>query len=353
MILNDTEIERILKLETNEEIEFKAILPPSKTIAQLISAFANSRGGQIVLGINDKGPTSKKEIVGLSSDFNANAIVQKAIELLVPQPKIQYGYIYYKGKQLYIIVVSKSEDIIKFENRVFRRIGNKNVSDRDYSLLDIKSNIKLKELNIELLKEEDKLTSSRHSFIYHYQNIIKIFERIIEVMLGDEEKRILLRILFSSCADNFETYLSDLLFEIYLAKPETLKSNEQISVKEVLDCLDMDEFITNFARKKISKLQRGSVRGFIEENKQISALTVITPTDQIEIERILQIRHLYAHRNGIIDEKFRQFFPDTKLGELFQMNISKIAEKLTILASIVRTVDNIAIEKYSLAIYSK
>lgn len=45
------------------------------------------------------------------------------------------------------------------------------------------------------------------------------------------------------CADNFEIYLSDLLYEIYLANPSTLKSHQQVTIKEVLDCADMQEFV--------------------------------------------------------------------------------------------------------------
>ena len=52
-----------------------------------------------------------------------------------------------------------------------------------------------------------------------------------------------MRILFSSCADNFETFLSDLLYEIYLANPNTLKSNQQVTIKEIIDCPDMQEFV--------------------------------------------------------------------------------------------------------------
>ncbi len=63
----------------------------------------------------------------------------------------------------------------------------------------------------------------------------------------------LMRILFSSCADNFEIFMSDLLYEIYLAKPETLKSNAQVTVKEVLDCTDMQEFISHYAKSKLTK----------------------------------------------------------------------------------------------------
>jgi hypothetical protein len=37
----------------------------------------------------------------------------------------------------------------------------------------------------------------------------------------------LMRILFSSCADTFETFMSDLLYEIYLAKPRHSNLRQQ------------------------------------------------------------------------------------------------------------------------------
>ena len=77
-----------------------------------------------------------------------------------------------------------------------------------------------------------------------------------------------MRILFSSCADTFETSCPTCLYEIYLAKPETLKSDATVTVKEVLDCSDMQEFITRYAKEKLKKLQRGSVKGFIADNKR-------------------------------------------------------------------------------------
>jgi len=55
-------------------------------------------------------------------------------------------------------------------------------------------------------------------------------------------------ILFSSCADTVHTFMSDLLYEVYLAKPQTLKSDAPVTVKEVLDCSDMQEFISQTQR---------------------------------------------------------------------------------------------------------
>jgi hypothetical protein len=74
--------------------------------------------------------------------------------------------------------------------------------------------------------------------------------------------------------DTFETFMSDLLYEIYLARPETLKSDAPVKVKDVLDCADMQEFISRYAKDKLKRLQRGSVKEFIADNKTIKSLKV-------------------------------------------------------------------------------
>jgi hypothetical protein len=162
----------------------------------------------------------------------------------------------------------------------------------------------------------------------------------------------LMRILFSSCADTFETFMSDLLYEIYLAKPETLKSDAPVKVKDVLDCSDMQEFISRYAKEKLKKLQRGSVNGFIADNKAIKSLNVFDATRQEEIEKILQIRHLYTHQNGIVDEKFRKSFPSAKLNDEYQMTLDEFLDRFEYLARAIDAVDQAARKDYQLASFS-
>jgi hypothetical protein len=154
--------------------------------------------------------------------------------------------------------------------------------------------------------------------------------------------------MFSSFVDNFETYLSDLLYEIFLANPSTLKSKQSVTLEEVLNCSDLQEFVKYWAKVKIGKLQKGSVRGFISENKQISDLNVLDDNSQNEIEKILQIRHLYSHRNGVVDEKFLQYFPAELLGSEHQMSITEICDKMEYLASIVNQIDLASYSKFKL-----
>lgn len=101
------EVVEIIGQAENSKLEYKAVLPPSRNIAQLISSFANTDGGYIILGISDN-----LEINGLSEDFHANAITHKALDLLSPQPQIYYQYVAYEGKKLYAIKVDKSDSLI-------------------------------------------------------------------------------------------------------------------------------------------------------------------------------------------------------------------------------------------------
>lgn len=201
-------------------------------------------------------------------------------------------------------------------------------------------------------------TNSKTKLIEHYLSILKIFDDLGSILYPEhpdnpttnQEGKVLSRILFSSFVDSFETYLSDLLYEIFLANPSTLKSKQEVTIEEVLNCSDLQEFVKYWAKQRLAKLQKGSVKGFIEENKQISQLGVLDKDKQKEIEKILQIRHLYTHRNGIVDEKFLQYYTDEHaINSEHRMSINQICDILCYLINIANQIDIAAINKFKLA----
>ncbi len=348
------ELNQIIGQAESSTLEYKSVLPPSKNIAQLISSFANADGGYIVLGVSDD-----LEINGLSEDFHANAITHKALDLLSPQPKIYYQYVEYNGKKLYIIKVEKSNSLISVEDKIYKRIGSE-VRLLNYTEVQFKPNgyLRIKIINQQLEEYKKKATNAKTKLIEHYQSILKIIDDLGQILYPvdanvptiNQEGKILTRILFSSFVDNFETYLSDLLYEIFLAHPATLKSKQEVTIEEVLKCSDLQEFVKYWAKEKLSKLQKGSVKGFIKDNRQISTLDVLDESKQNEIEKVLQIRHLYCHRNGVVDEKFLQYFVGKfALNSEHQMSISEICDTLCYLAEITDQIDLAAIAKYKLA----
>jgi hypothetical protein len=348
------EVFEIIGQQESSKLEYKSVLPPSRNVAQLVSSFANTDGGYIILGVSDN-----LEINGLSEDFHANAITHKALDLLSPQPQVSYQYVVYKGKKLYAIKVEKSDSLVAVEGKIYQRVGA-SVKLLNPTEIQFKPSgylrIKIISQQIEAYKKE--ATNAKTKLIEHYQSILKIIDDLGHMLYPidpstptvNQEGKILARILFSSFVDNFETYLSDLLYEIFLAKPATLKSSSTVTVKEVLDCSDLQEFVNYLAKQKIGKLQKGSVKGFISDNTQIKNLNVIDALKEDKIEKILQIRHLYSHRNGIVDEKFLQYFTgEFSLNSEHQMSIDEVCDNLCYLTEIAHQIDSAAIAKYKLA----
>jgi hypothetical protein len=350
----ENEIIQIIGQPESSTLEYKAVLPPSKNIAQLISSFANNEGGYIILGVSDN-----LEINGLSEDFHANTITHKALDLLSPQPQVHYQYVVYKEKKLYVIKVEKSALPITLESKIYKRVGSSSILTNPTEIT-FKQNgyLRIKSINQQLETYKINATNSKVKVIEHYQSILKIIDDLGQILYpvnpetttSNQEGKILSRILFSSFVDSFEAYLSDLLYEIFLAYPTTLKSKQQVTIEEVLNCSDLQEFVKYWAKQKIGKLQKGSVKGFISDNKQINELEVLDEPKQNEIEKILQIRHLYSHRNGIVDEKFLQYFAGQfSLNIEHRMAISEICDKLCYLSDIIDQIDVKAKSKFSLA----
>nr|WP_288210094.1 ATP-binding protein [uncultured Dysgonomonas sp.] len=349
-----SEIVSLIGQPGSATLEYKPVLPPSKTIAKIVSAFANTNGGYIVLGV-----TSNLEVNGLSEDFHANAITHKAIDLLSPKPQIHYQYVSYEGKKLYVIKVEKSDSKIYLEGSIYEREGASTKLSNPVEITFSRNGYqKIKDINQQLESYKTNATNAKIRLIEHYQSILKIMDDLGMLLYptnantptDNQEGKVLSRILYSSFVDNFETYLSDLLYEIFLANPATLKSKQQVTIEEVLNCTDLQDFVKYWAKEKLGKLQKGSVKGFIKENKQIRDLEIIDDTIQDEIEKILQIRHLYAHRNGIVDEKFLQFFTgEFTTNAEHQMSISQISDKLSYLIEIVHKIDLKAINTYNLS----
>ena len=349
-------ISSILLQPKSDVLEYKSVLPPSKMIAQILCSFANTKGGSLVLGVSEIGGI---KATGLSDDFRATSITHKAIDLLIPKPIVEYGYIEYNGKKLYAIKVESSETLVSVDGKIYTRNRDKTILSNPQQDTFIQHGYtRISNINLFLETLKTNCTDSKMKLVEHYQSVLKIIDNLKillypntpNVVTTNKEGKVLTRIIFSSVVDNFETYLSDILFEIYLAKPETLKSNQVVKVEDVLNCADIQEFITFLAKQKIGKLQKGSVKGFIAENKQIKDLNSIDSVTEKEIEKILQIRHLYSHRNGIIDDKFIKYYTTGfSVGAEHQMSIDDTLDKIEYLATIINKVDKAAINKYSLS----
>ena len=106
----------------NEELEFKSSFNDS--VIESISAFANTNGGRILIGVDDNGKSIKNFIIGKESVQNwLNEIKNKTQPSIIPDVNI----LNIKGYDVVEIIISEFPiKPIAFRGRYYKRIKNSN-----------------------------------------------------------------------------------------------------------------------------------------------------------------------------------------------------------------------------------
>ena len=109
-------INELIKEAENQFIELKEQF--SEGVMKTISAFANTNGGVILIGVNND-----KEVVGVNLKVGEfENIVNKIVDSLGFRPEIKV--VQFKGKELIRIDVQKSSIPIKYKVIYYKRVGN-------------------------------------------------------------------------------------------------------------------------------------------------------------------------------------------------------------------------------------
>jgi ATP-dependent DNA helicase RecG len=114
--MSEKELEKLLKAGETETVEFKERL--NESFYKTISAFANTKSGTILLGVDKKG-----SIIGveLSDEFLEN-LTNRIVNKLSVYPDIETLSI--KGKRVLIIKILRAGYPVSYEGRYYERVGN-------------------------------------------------------------------------------------------------------------------------------------------------------------------------------------------------------------------------------------
>ena len=99
--INSTNIQYYLQQHEGETLEFKSKFTSDKQICSVISAFANTKGGILIIGFHEK-----EGVIGVSAnDIN---LIPKAFSLLTNPPEYITYNVSFDNKLLLIVEVKKS-----------------------------------------------------------------------------------------------------------------------------------------------------------------------------------------------------------------------------------------------------
>ena len=181
----------LLNQKENDDLDFKEILPDSKKVAQLVTAFYNARGGKIILGVDDN-----KNLIGLKNPQKTEHRFTQIIRhwcKLDKEPEIEF--IRYKNKDFISIHCPKGKDtpyFVKGEHAPRMRIGSSNMPankeeiSRLYREGSTKSqdiypvdNTTLDDLNLDSIKSYLKKSELTESLTDEYLIELMIKEHIV------------------------------------------------------------------------------------------------------------------------------------------------------------------------------
>jgi len=114
--MEERELKGVLTSGETETLEFKE--GPSETIHKTISAFANTEGGTILLGVNNRG-----DIVGVESSTRfLEDLTNRIVNRLSLYPEIETVDV--EDKRVIAVKVARSSYPVSYEGRYYERVGN-------------------------------------------------------------------------------------------------------------------------------------------------------------------------------------------------------------------------------------
>lgn len=163
-------------------------------------------------------------------------------------------------------------------------------------------------------------------------------EPIVELAF---HRQTLLELLLVRHIENYLNYISSLLFEIFIQRPECMKSGEKVDIEFVLQHQSIDTLVRGLAERKVETLSYSSfssLRSFFEEHFNLS----ICPEQHfVQLNEAIENRNIIVHNRGIINKRYVENtgLRSDKVGKVRSLGIDAIESIIQALLSIVKSLD--------------
>lgn len=121
--MTEKQIRDLIEQGEDQNVEFKSSLKQRQDIGATISAFANSAGGTVLIGVSDEGKVVGANIGRKTVEDLANWVKQNTDPQIYPDVKVRKA----NGKDIIKISVKESDEKpVFFNDRAYQRVGKTN-----------------------------------------------------------------------------------------------------------------------------------------------------------------------------------------------------------------------------------
>jgi hypothetical protein len=166
----------------------------------------------------------------------------------------------------------------------------------------------------------------------------------------EENRPLFNQMLLSRSVDNFLTFLADLLFQVFKAKPQLLRSNEAEKLDFVLQFSDMEQLIDALVEKKVIELSHKSLTELQKYFDTRLGVELAQATEFEALSNLVEKRNLIVHRRGIMDKAFirKTQGSDGDVGSSLTITNEHIKDSLVLLLRAASRLDRLVRAKFDI-----
>lgn len=160
-------------------------------------------------------------------------------------------------------------------------------------------------------------------------------------------RQLFLEVMLVRHIENYLNYLSSLLYEIFVSRPETLKSSDKVEVAKILDHESIESFVRSLAERKVESLSYSSFRNVTMFFQDRFGLSLADDSEMNTLNEFIEIRNISVHNRCIVNQRFvSRLTLDPKLiGKKKRLFIADLDRLVPQLLKIVTRVDRDARKK--------
>ena len=211
--------------------------------------------------------------------------------------------------------------------------------------------------------------ASEHSRLldFHVFFMEAVTDRLVEKSKGDanqlaafqaelqDHRSLLVEVVICRVADNFLSFISDLLAMIYQFQPDMLKSSEQERIDFILKFESMEELRVALAEKRVERLAYLGLRDLADYLSSKMGFELFS--DNSDLERaalIVEYRNLFVHNRGVISSTSARRYKEMRehIGKRVTVQTEYVRELRQFLENAVIDIDIRASKKFSLPVVS-
>lgn len=162
-------------------------------------------------------------------------------------------------------------------------------------------------------------------------------------------------IMVTRSVDNFLWFVSAILQECMIKRPEILRSREQVRTDDILKFSKRADLIQFLVDRKVNELSYGGLRRVEEFLDQSLGITLFDSEDERTLVTIaVELRNIYIHNRGIVNELFlgrlkvlEHTFSFVE-GKRFHTDFDLLVDLTNALFEVATRIDLLAIKKFRL-----